>query len=631
MKSLHHLLQLTLLTLTLLSLGAPRAAAQTFPTATTSAVTKTTATNNITADLDFGTGRTLLFESGSTLSLLGTFSGTPTGGTLNLSNVSLTLAAVFVRSDGSYSDPSWLTLSKSKVGLGNVDNTSDANKPVSTAQAAADALKANIASPTFTGTPTAPTAAAGTNTTQLATTAFVNSADAILANPRAARQALVMGADGFATVGAFTFGLNDLSLSFVISSDSTTNGAQRVFFSGADEPNTVNIRYNPSTRTFSSSNTGLNYVAPDNLPAHYTWVRTAQVSALYRNGIAVQSGITNSTNYLSGTHGWGGNGVSVGLAATYSELFLFNRALSAAEVLALYQQGAPAAADYGPFGTNDASASVPGASNTSMVTGANSDFSSATGYWTLAGGATISGGVANIPNGGRIDRSVILAGGKRYRITGTVTGGSLNVTNLDQMAFALPVGVGSSVVITTLANNNPTILAFQNISGIAATLDNLTVVPLGLFSAPDAQQPGNGYQRRDTSGNRADLTLNATGVTHRLPSDAPNSVRASLTWAGTHEAKSLLGQIALPLNAVITSIVTTASVASTGSGLTVGSVTTPALFVAANSYTTARKLHTLATALPAGTAANDLNIVLDPDTANYTGTIQVAVNYLIAP
>lgn len=34
--------------------------------------------------------------------------------------------------------------------------------------------KANLASPTFTGTPAAPTAAQGTNTTQIATTAFVN-------------------------------------------------------------------------------------------------------------------------------------------------------------------------------------------------------------------------------------------------------------------------------------------------------------------------------------------------------------------------------------------------------------------------------------------------------------------------
>ncbi len=42
------------------------------------------------------------------------------------------------------------------------------------------ALKADIASPTFTGTPTAPTAGSGTNTTQLATTAYVTAAVADL-------------------------------------------------------------------------------------------------------------------------------------------------------------------------------------------------------------------------------------------------------------------------------------------------------------------------------------------------------------------------------------------------------------------------------------------------------------------
>ena len=38
------------------------------------------------------------------------------------------------------------------------------------------AAKADVASPTFTGTPAAPTAASGTNTTQIATTAFVAAA-----------------------------------------------------------------------------------------------------------------------------------------------------------------------------------------------------------------------------------------------------------------------------------------------------------------------------------------------------------------------------------------------------------------------------------------------------------------------
>jgi hypothetical protein len=43
-------------------------------------------------------------------------------------------------------------LTKSSVGLGNVDNTSDANKPVSTATQTALDLKAPLADPTFTGT-----------------------------------------------------------------------------------------------------------------------------------------------------------------------------------------------------------------------------------------------------------------------------------------------------------------------------------------------------------------------------------------------------------------------------------------------------------------------------------------------
>jgi hypothetical protein len=42
--------------------------------------------------------------------------------------------------------------------------------------ASAISSKADTASPTFTGTPAAPTAASGTNTTQLATTAFVTAA-----------------------------------------------------------------------------------------------------------------------------------------------------------------------------------------------------------------------------------------------------------------------------------------------------------------------------------------------------------------------------------------------------------------------------------------------------------------------
>ena len=89
-----------------------------------------------------------------------------------------------------------VTLVKADVALSNVDNTSDAGKPISTAtQAALDGkagishghviadvaslqssldAKAPLASAALTGTPTAPTPIQGNNSTRIATTAYVD-------------------------------------------------------------------------------------------------------------------------------------------------------------------------------------------------------------------------------------------------------------------------------------------------------------------------------------------------------------------------------------------------------------------------------------------------------------------------
>jgi len=62
------------------------------------------------------------------------------------------------------------------VGAVNGVASLDATGKVPSTQIPAVAGTAPLASPAFTGTPTAPTASAGTNTTQLATTAFVAAA-----------------------------------------------------------------------------------------------------------------------------------------------------------------------------------------------------------------------------------------------------------------------------------------------------------------------------------------------------------------------------------------------------------------------------------------------------------------------
>ena len=65
------------------------------------------------------------------------------------------------------------TATKTSIGLGNVDNTSDVNKPISSAQQMAINLKANIADPIFTGHVTVPAPTVGTDAV---TKAYVDNA-----------------------------------------------------------------------------------------------------------------------------------------------------------------------------------------------------------------------------------------------------------------------------------------------------------------------------------------------------------------------------------------------------------------------------------------------------------------------
>lgn len=72
-----------------------------------------------------------------------------------------------------------------------------------------DTKKANLASPTFTGTPKAPTAAKGTNTTQLATTAFVQTA----IGDKAAKATTL---SGYGIADAYTKGETDSAIASAI-------------------------------------------------------------------------------------------------------------------------------------------------------------------------------------------------------------------------------------------------------------------------------------------------------------------------------------------------------------------------------------------------------------------------------
>lgn len=98
-----------------------------------------------------------------------------------------------------------LTINKSDIGLGSVDNTTDTAKPVSTATSTALNLKAPLASPTFTGTVTGVTKAmVGLTNTDNTSDATKNAAAATLTNKRLAPRINTVASTATLTIDADT-------------------------------------------------------------------------------------------------------------------------------------------------------------------------------------------------------------------------------------------------------------------------------------------------------------------------------------------------------------------------------------------------------------------------------------------
>lgn len=335
-----------------------------------------------------------------------------------------------------------------------------------------------------------------------------------------------------------------------------------------------------------------------------------------------QIGVTNSNS----AYVWHGR--------LYGPPTSYNYGLTGAQVAALFATGGPAAADRGGSMTAlNASAWV-------AYNGAATSLVSASGASVALTNSTA------LASGARTDTFIGKKAGHVYRLSANVTAysgparmylvadpsgaptlvsGVVNVSATGLRNFdltLLPAGVGVAVALV--------IDASSDIGSLSLT--GAVLLSRGTLAQFDAYQPGAGYQWHDVSGTTppADIILPASGVEWLLPATTgTHTVRGHATWTGTHEAKSLLGQVALPGNARVLSITTSATTASSGSGLTLGTTNTAARWVALNTYGTGLKAHTVANPFPAATAAADLDIVVDPDTANFTGTIDVVVEYTL--
>jgi hypothetical protein len=351
---------------------------------------------------------------------------------------------------------------------------------------------------------------------------------------RAPRQGLVFDGTGSPTVTVPAVGTADFSIGFWVTPNTSVayGGILSSVNGGVYLISLTPKILNESSAVVVSANAALTLSKNSNV----VYTRSGTTGTWYINGIAAGSG-TDSTNY---SVAWSYIGST--LVGTLGGLNLYNRALSATEVVALYEAGAPSGADYNS------------ASSTNIITGD-------AWYTTVQGGTAISSGVATITTPGNLlGRANAVTVGKRYRVSVNITastGGA--AVRLYEITTGTNRVIGSSAGTNTLEFTATSAGQYFNISAGTATFDTISIIPLGLLLAPDAAQAGGGLTWYDTSGNAANITLPASGVSWNVPTSGYVTSGSSLNLAagGTNQ------------NITLTPSGTGAVVANTASGASI--------------------------------------------------------------
>jgi hypothetical protein len=348
---------------------------------------------------------------------------------------------------------------------------------------------------------------------------------------RAARQGLVFDGTLGATGTAVTIGTADLTFSQWVRVPSTVSATRGLFlFSPAgsigatsllgyvDSDATLNIHITGATSGDRTKQTLSGFVTSyAGKWVNILFTRVGSTWTGYINGVATTFSASTSGTAPTWAGSISGAVVNFGSLGSSGAIYndaisatlIYNRALTAAEVVSLYESGVPAGADYN------------NASNTSFVPANASAFNVAidVGDWkTALGTPTISGGKLTCTDG----ESAYLNGysftaGQKARFTVTVdsiTAGNAQYYNGSAYVnFASAAGT-YTVEFTALA---ATYLYLKS-NGGDAVFDTYLAYRVGLLLAPDAAQAGGGLTWYDTSGNAANITLPASGVSWNVPS-----------------------------------------------------------------------------------------------------------------
>jgi hypothetical protein len=179
-------------------------------------------------------------------------------------------------------------ITKSDVGLANVDNTTDANKPVSTATQTALDLKANLSGPTFTGTISAASLTLSGDLTVNGTTTNINSTSLVVEDKNIVLGDAATPTDTTADGGGITLkGLTDKTFNWVDATDSWTSSEHINLASGKT------LKYNGTDLVAAQSGNSGKYLTTDGTST--SWGTISGYSAPTLGSTSIASGATVTT------------------------------------------------------------------------------------------------------------------------------------------------------------------------------------------------------------------------------------------------------------------------------------------------------------------------------------------------
>jgi hypothetical protein len=179
-------------------------------------------------------------------------------------------------------------ITKSDVGLGNADNTSDANKPVSTATQTALDLKAPLDSPALTGTATAVNLTISGDLTVNGTTTNLNSTSLVIEDKNVVLGDTATPTDTTADGGGITLkGATDKTFNWVDATDAWTSSEHINLASGKT------LKYNGTDLVASQSGNSGKFLTTDGTSS--SWATVSGYSAPTLGSTSIASGATVTT------------------------------------------------------------------------------------------------------------------------------------------------------------------------------------------------------------------------------------------------------------------------------------------------------------------------------------------------